>query len=68
MEFSTHPLYTLACTVCWGGDGTMLSDANAAVIFMLVVLTGVLGSFLAFILYLARRAKRVALEDESEMG
>lgn len=64
----SFPSHLLACTVCWGGDGSSLGDANAAVLFMLVVLVGVLGSFLGFILYLAKRAKRVALEDESEMG
>lgn len=54
----------LACSICFGSDGATLDGANAAVIFMLLILVGVLGSFLSFIFYLARRSRRLALEDE----
>ena len=56
----------LGCSICFGSDGTSLAATNAAVIFMLVILVGVLGSFLSFIFYLARRSRQVAQEEESE--
>ena len=54
----------LGCSICWGSDGTTLDAANAAVLFMLVLLVGVLGSFLSFIFYLRRRARMVAAEAD----
>ena len=48
----------LACTVCWSGDDQTMNAANLAVGFMFVVLLSVLGSFLAFIFVLARRARQ----------
>ncbi len=60
---SLNPL--LACSICFGTDGSTLDAANAAVIFMLLLLVGVLGSFLSFIFYLARRSRQVAMEDEA---
>ena len=62
--FSSFPAL-LGCSVCWGADGVGLDGANAGVLFMLVVLMGVLGSFLSFIFYLARRSRKIALEDEA---
>lgn len=55
----------LACTICWGSDGNSMDGANAAVAFLLVVLIGVLGAFLTFIFYLARRS-RLAAEEEAQ--
>lgn len=54
----------LGCSICWGSDGTTLDAANAAVIFMLLLLVGVLGSFLSFIFYLRRRGRMVAAEAD----
>lgn len=54
----------LGCSICWGSDGTTLDAANAAVLFMLVLLVGVLGSFLSFIFYLRRRGRMVAEEAD----
>ena len=48
----------LACSICWGADGGGMDAANAAVGFMLVILLGVLGSFLGFIFYLARKSRQ----------
>lgn len=58
----------LACSICFGSDGDSLAGANAAVLLMMVVLLSVLGSFLGFIFYLARRSRQVALEDEQELS
>ena len=54
----------LGCSICWGSDGTTLDAANAAVLFMLVLLVGVLGSFLSFIFYLRRRGRMYAEEAD----
>ena len=56
----------LACSICFGSDGTTLAATNAAVIVMLVLLVAVLGSFLSFIFYLVRRGRQASLEEENE--
>lgn len=54
----------LGCLSCRGDAGSETTiAANFAVLFMLVVLLCVLSSFLYFIFYLARRAKRIEQED-----
>lgn len=58
-----HYQEILACSVCWGADPNSLDGANAAVGLMLVFLMTVLGGFLSFIFYLARRARRFAAEE-----
>ena len=51
----------LACPMCMSGaEGKSALAANSAIAFLLVILTGVLLSFLSFIFFLARRAKRYA--------
>jgi len=51
----------LACPVCFGADETSIIDgAKLGVIAMLAVLFAVQGGFVAFFLYLRRRAKRIA--------
>jgi hypothetical protein len=57
-----------ACPVCFGAEETHLIDgARLGVIVMLGVLFAVQGGFLAFFLYLRKRAKRIAeLELDAE--
>ena len=51
----------LACPVCFGADETSIIDgAKLGVLAMLAVLFAVQGGFVAFFLYLRRRAKRIA--------
>jgi hypothetical protein len=51
----------LACPVCFGADETsMIDGAKLGVLVMLAVLFVVQGGFVAFFLYLRKRAKRVA--------
>ena len=51
----------LACPVCFGAEETPLIDgAKLGVLVMLGVLFAVQGAFLAFFLYLRRRAKQNA--------
>lgn len=58
MSLLLSPLNKLvACTVCWSGDDLTMNAANLAVGFMFLVLLTVLGSLLAFIFVLARRAR-----------
>jgi hypothetical protein len=58
----------LACPVCFGAEETSMVDATRLGILALLVITLVVqGGFLAFFLYLRRRAKRIAdidLENE----
>jgi hypothetical protein len=52
------PGAAFACPVCFGQSDSPLAIAtNLGVIAMLVVVVGVLGSFAAFFIYLARRAR-----------
>jgi hypothetical protein len=52
------PGAALACPVCFGQSDSPLAIAtNLGVMAMLVVVVGVLGSFAAFFVYLARRAR-----------
>jgi len=58
MMMLAAPGAALACPVCFGQSDSPLAIAtNLGVIAMLVVVVGVLGSFAAFFVYLARRAR-----------
>lgn len=51
----------LACPVCFGADETsMIDGAKLGVLVMLGILFAVQGGFVAFFLYLRKRAKRIA--------
>jgi hypothetical protein len=58
----------LACPVCFGAEETSMVDATKfGIIALLAITVAVQGAFLAFFLYLRRRAKRIAdidLENE----
>ena len=58
----------LACPVCFGAEETSIVDATKLGILVLLVITLVVqGAFVAFFLYLRRRAKRIAdLDLENE--
>lgn len=58
----------LACPVCFGAAETsMIDGAKLGVLVMLGVLFAVQGGFVAFFLYLRKRAKRIAaIELDSE--
>ena len=62
MTFSSlNDLVILACPMCMSGaEGKIVMAANSAIALLFTVHVGVLASFFAFILYLARRAKRFA--------
>jgi hypothetical protein len=50
-----------ACPVCFGAEETaMIDGARLGVLAMLAVLFAVQGGFVAFFLYLRKRAKRIA--------
>jgi hypothetical protein len=54
----------LACPVCFGAEETsMIDGARLGVLAMLAVLLAVQGGFVAFFLYLRKRAKRIAELD-----
>ncbi len=61
-------LWMVACTMCFGADETsMIDGARLGVLVMLAVLFAVQGGFVAFFLYLRKRAKQnadVELDDE----
>jgi hypothetical protein len=58
----------VACTMCFGAEeSSMIDGAKLGVLVMLGVLFAVQGGFVAFFLYLRKRAKRIAdieLDDE----
>jgi heme/copper-type cytochrome/quinol oxidase subunit 2 len=58
----------LACPVCFGAEEThMIAGTKLGVLAMLGVTMAVQGAFVAFFLYLRRRAKRLAaIELDSE--
>jgi hypothetical protein len=50
-----------ACPMCFGAEETsMIDGAKLGVLVMLAVLFAVQGAFVAFFLYLRKRAKRIA--------
>ena len=52
------PRTALACPVCFGqSDAPMAKAMNMGIMLMLVVIVGVLGAFVYFIVSLARRAR-----------
>lgn len=54
----------LACPVCFGAEETSMVDATKLGILALLAITvAVQGAFLAFFLYLRRRAKYIAESD-----
>jgi hypothetical protein len=54
----------LACPVCFGAEETsMIDGAKLGVLVMLVITFAVQGAFLAFFLYLRKRAKHIADVD-----
>lgn len=65
---SLAPLATLllACPACIGADDASTTAANFAIGFMLVVVFGILGSFLAFIRYLAKRQREFGSDLSAE--
>jgi hypothetical protein len=51
----------LACSMCFGADETsMINGTRLGVLVMLAITLAVQGGFVAFFLYLRKRAKRVA--------
>ena len=58
----------LACPVCFGAEETsMIDGAKLGVLVMLGILFAVQGGFVAFFLYLRKRARRIAdIELETE--
>ena len=58
----------IACTMCFQAQETsMIDGAKLGVLVMLGVLFAVQGGFVAFFLYLRKRAKRIAdIELETE--
>ena len=54
----------LACTMCFGAEESWIIDvARLGIVAMLAVTFAVQGGFLAFFLYLRRRARRNADEE-----
>ena len=53
--------WVLACTVCFGAlEAPLIDGAKLGVLVLLAVLLAVQGAFVAFFLYLRKRAKRFA--------
>jgi hypothetical protein len=56
--------FVLACTMCFGAEETSLIDgAKLGIIALLGITLAVQGGFVAFFIYLRKRAKRNADEE-----
>ena len=57
----SNETYVFACPMCFGADDSPLIDgAKLGVLVMVGITLAVQGAFVAFFLYLRRRAKRIA--------
>jgi uncharacterized membrane protein len=62
------PRIALACPVCFGENDSPIAQAmNSGILLMLGVVAGMLTAFASFFIYLIRRAKRVAAQDQAEL-
>src|SRR5919204_619365 len=60
------PRIALACPVCFGENDSPIAQAmNSGILLMLGVVAGMLTAFASFFIYLIRRAKRVAAENQA---
>ena len=61
-------MLVVACAMCFGADETaMIDGTKLGILVMLAITFAVQGGFLAFFLYLRKRAKQIAdveLDDE----
>ena len=65
IAYFSLPKFVNACSVCFGDpDSLHTKGMSMAILFLLVITTGVLGSFATFFIYLMRRAKRMNAELE----
>lgn len=56
--------FLLACPACFGAEETsMIDGARLGILVMLGITFAVQGAFVAFFLYLRRRARRIAESD-----
>ena len=54
----------LACPVCFGAEETgMIDGAKLGVLVMLIITLAVQGAFVAFFIYLRKRAREIADSD-----
>lgn len=56
----------LACPACVGADDASTAAANLAIGFMLIVVFAILGAFLGFIRYLAKRQREFGSDLSAE--
>lgn len=62
------PRIALACPVCFGQNDSPLAQAmNSGILLMLGVVAGMLTAFASFFIYLIRRAKHVAAQEQAEL-
>jgi uncharacterized membrane protein len=62
------PRIALACPVCFGENDSPIAQAmNSGILMMLGVVAGMLTAFASFFIYLIRRAKQAAAEEQAEV-
>jgi uncharacterized membrane protein len=62
------PRIALACPVCFGENDSPIAQAmNSGILMMLGVVAGMLTAFASFFIYLIRRAKHVAAQEQAEL-
>ena len=62
------PRIALACPVCFGENDSPIAQAmNSGILMMLGVVAGMLTAFASFFIYLIRRAKQAAAQEQAEV-
>ena len=62
------PRIALACPVCFGENDSPIAQAmNSGILLMLGVVACMLTAFASFFIYLTRRARQVAAQEQAEL-
>ena len=65
LALAAMPSAARACAACYGRTDSPLADGiNWGIFTLLIVVTGVLGGFVAMFVYFARRAAAIAAQAE----
>ena len=62
------PRIALACPVCFGENDSPIAQAmNSGILLMLGVVAAMLTAFASFFIYLIRRARQVAAQEQADL-
>jgi uncharacterized membrane protein len=62
------PRIALACPVCFGENDSPIAQAmNSGILLMLGIVAAMLTAFASFFIYLIRRARQVAAQEQADL-